>query len=90
MTRDELTAASDALESAAESTDSDAARERLSELAGQLERLSTADSGPDHGRLARIQSALNELEDGDGSDVATQLSEADDHINDYRSDLEGV
>jgi hypothetical protein len=90
MTREELGAASEALESAAESTDSDDARERLSELAAQLDRLSTADRGPDHGRLARIQSALDDIGSGDGNDVAAAISEADDHINDYRSDLEGV
>ncbi|MFC6974049.1 hypothetical protein ACFQL1_04165 [Halomicroarcula sp. GCM10025709] len=90
MTREELSAASEALESAAESTASDAARERLSDLAAQLDRLSTADRGPDHGRLARIQSALDDIGSGDGSDVAETLSVADDHIDDYRSDLEGV
>lgn len=90
MAREELADASEVLESAATDTGSDAARERLADLAAQLERLSTADRGPDHGRLARIQSALDDLEGGDGSDVAAQLSAADDHINEYRSDLEGV
>jgi len=90
MTRQELATASDELESAAEGTDSSDAAERLSELAGQLERLSTADRGPDHGRLARIQSALNDLSSGDGSDVAASIDAADDAINEYRSDLDGV
>lgn len=90
MTREELASASDLLESAAEDTASDDARERLSELAEQLDRLSTAEQGPDHGRLARIQSALNDLESGDGADVEATLEEADDQINEYRSDLEGV
>ncbi len=90
MTRDELATASDLLESAAENTGSDAASERLDELGGQLERLSTADRGPDHGRLARIQSALNDLQSGDGADVAGTIDDADGAINEYRSDLEGV
>ncbi|WP_135304071.1 DUF7553 family protein [Haloarcula amylovorans] len=90
MTREELATASDVLESAAEETDSDDANERLDELADQLERLSTADRGPDHGRLARIQSALSEIAGGDGEDVAETLDDADDKINEYRSDLEGV
>lgn len=88
--RDELATASSVLESAADETASDAAAERLGELADQLDRLSTADRGPDHGRLARIQSALNDLREGDGSDVGDALDEADDHINAYREDLEGV
>ena len=90
MTREELATASDLLESAAQDTASEDARDRLSDLADQLDRLSTADRGPDHGRLARIQSALADLEDGDGADVAATLEDADDQINEYRSDLEGV
>jgi len=90
MTHGELTKASDLLESAATDTGNDDARERLGDLAGQLERLSTADSGADHGRLARIQSALNELKRGDGADVTETIDEADDAINEFRSDLEGV
>ncbi|MFC7026435.1 hypothetical protein ACFQJ5_00590 [Halomicroarcula sp. GCM10025324] len=90
MTRDELATASDLLESAADDTENDDARERLASLADQLERLATADRGPDHGRLARIQSALADLEAGDGADVAATLEDADDQLNEYRSDLEGV
>jgi hypothetical protein len=90
MPRAELTTASDLLESAAADTENDAATERLGELAGQLERLSTADRGPDHGRLARLQSALNDLQSGDGADVAETIEEADDAINEYRAELDGV
>ncbi|WP_262178231.1 DUF7553 family protein [Haloarcula laminariae] len=90
MARKELATASDRLESAAANTGNDDAGERLGELASQLEGLSTADRGPDHGRLARIQSALNDLQSGDGGDVAETIDEADDAINEYRSDLEGV
>ncbi|MBX0323916.1 hypothetical protein EGH21_12835 [Halomicroarcula sp. F13] len=90
MTREELATASDLLESAADDTANDDASERLGDLADQLDRLSTADQGPDHGRLARIQSALNDVATGDGEDVADTIDEADDAINEYRSDLEGV
>ncbi|MDS0259104.1 hypothetical protein NDI56_06830 [Haloarcula sp. S1CR25-12] len=90
MTREELATASDLLESAASDADDADAADRLGDLAAQLETLSTADRGPDHGRLARIQSALHDLEGGDGEDVAETLSEANDAINEYRSDLEGV
>lgn len=90
MTRDELASASELLESAAEDTDSDEASERLAELADQLDTLATAEHGPDHGRLARIQSALNDLSSGDAEDVTGAIEDADDKINEYRSDLEGV
>lgn len=90
MTREDLATASDLLESAAEETDNGDASERLSDLAAQLDRLATADRGPDHGRLARIQSALADLGDGDGADVAGTLEEADDRLVEYRSHLEGV
>jgi len=90
MTRDELASASELLESAAEDTDSDEASERLAELADQLDTLATDERGPDHGRLARIQSALNDLSSGDAEDVAGTIEDADDQINEYRSDLEGV
>ena len=90
MTREELATASDELESAAEGTDDSAASDRLSDLAAQLRALSTADRGPDHGRLARIQSALNDLKTGDAADVKPSIDAANDAINEYRSDLEGV
>jgi len=82
----ELDTASDHLDAAAEATGDEAASERLAKLAEQLADLSTAD----HGRLARIQSALHELESGDAADVADSIETANDAINEYRSDLEGV
>jgi len=87
MTREELATASDLLASAAQdATDDDG--ERLSELSDQLDHLSTADEGPDHGRLARIQNALHDLEDGveDPDDIV----EAHEHVKEYRSGVEGV
>jgi tRNA A22 N-methylase len=86
----ELETASEHLEAAAEATGGAAASDRLADLAGQLSKLATADHGADHGRLARIQSALNDLENGDAADVADDIEAADDAINEYRSDLEGV
>lgn len=90
MTREELATAGDLLESAAETTDSDDGRKRLTDLAEQLDTLSTDERGPDHGRLARIQSALNDLSSGDAADVAGTIDEADEYINEYRTDLKGV
>lgn len=89
MTRDALRTASEHLESAADDTSGDAA-ERLADLADQLAALSTADRGPDHGRLARIQSALNDLSSGNAAAVANSIEAANDAINEFRSDLDGV
>ena len=90
MTRDELATASDHLDTAAAETGDDAASDRLGDLAGQLSKLADADRGPDHGRLARIQSALNDLKTGDAADVTDSIEAANDAINEYRSDLDGV
>ena len=90
MTRTELATAGDALEAAAEGTDDPAAAERLETLAGQLHDLAEAAEGPDHGRLARIQAALNEVEGDVSETVAGQIEDADDEINAYRETLEGV
>ena len=90
MTRDELATASELLADAAQSADNDDDSDRLSELADQIDRLSTADEGPDHGRLARIQNALHDLEDSAGEDAATTIAEAHEHVKEYRSGVEGV
>jgi hypothetical protein len=90
MPRTELADASDALQSAADTCDDEAARDRLTDLATQLDRLSTADHGPDHGRLARIQSALHDLRSDADDATADAIADANTSINAYRQDLEGV
>jgi len=90
MTRDELATASDLLESAADSTDDEDAAERLSSLSDQLSDLAVAERGPDHGRLARIENALNDLQSGASDDVAETIADAHDHVTEYRSGVEGV
>lgn len=90
MVRSELQDASERLESAAETCDDSDASERLTGLAEQLETLATADRGPDHGRLARIQSALAEIEADVDGDTQSEIEAADDRINEFRETLEGV
>lgn len=90
MTRTELATAGDALEAAAEGAADPEDAERLETLAGQLRNLAAADQGPDHGRLARIQAALNELGGDVSGAVAERIDDADDSINAYRETLEGV
>ena len=89
MTRDELVTASDLLESAAETANGDAA-DRLNDIAGQIERLATADRGPDHGRLARWQNALGEVKADVDEATAETIEEALDAIVAYRSTVDGV
>jgi hypothetical protein len=90
MTREELATASDLLGSAAESTDNDDSAERLESLSEQLDDLAEADRGPDHGRLARIENALNDLSESTGGDTAETINDAHHHVTEYRSGVEGV
>lgn len=89
MTREPLSRAADHVTTAGESID-DAAADRLTDLADQLDRLAIADRGPDHGRLARIESALHEVAEDADADVAGSIDDALDAIHDYRETLEGV
>ena len=52
--------------------------------------LAEAEQGPDHGRLARIQAAMHDLEGDAGDEALTAIEAANDAINDYREGLEGV
>lgn len=87
MTREELANASDLLESVDASGE---AADRLSDLADQLDRLSTADRGPDHGRLARIQTALGEIKADVDEEGTETIDEALSEILAYRETVEGV
>lgn len=91
MVREDLRAASDHLRAAAvAATDSDA-EERLYDQSDQLAELATADSGPDHGRLARITHALDDLADVVGDDDAEDsIQDARDRVEAYRETVEGV
>ena len=90
MTRSELASASDLLASAAEdATDADA-RDTLSELSDQLGRLADAERGPDHGRLARIEAKLDDVQTSASDDVAVAIDEALSEIHAYRETIEGV
>ncbi|MDG5776051.1 hypothetical protein VB773_14740 [Haloarculaceae archaeon H-GB2-1] len=90
MTRDELAEASDRLEAAADVSTDDESRDRLSDIAGQLDRLAEAERGPDHGRMARWQTALNELKESAGEDAVEDIDEAKSLISSYREGVAGV
>jgi len=87
MTRANLADASDTLASAVDETSDDDAAERLTSLADQLDSLATRDRDPDHGRLARIENALNDLED---SDVTEQVQSAHESVLAFRETVDGV
>jgi len=89
MTRENLANASDLLASAANSADDDAA-ERLTSLSEQLDTLADRDRGPDHGRLARIESGLDEIQADASDDVAATIEDALDAIRAFRETIEGV
>jgi DNA anti-recombination protein RmuC len=89
MTRENLATASELLASAANSTDDDAA-ERLTSLSEQLETLAERDRGPDHGRLARIESGLDEIQADASDEVAATIEDALDAIRAFRETIEGV
>jgi len=90
MTRENLQEASQHLESAAEAAENDDARERLHEQSDQLARLADRERGPDHGRLARHESAISDVADEEGGEVAEHVEAALSAIHAYRETIEGV
>jgi hypothetical protein len=90
MTRENLAAASDRLEAAAEATGDDDAADRLRDLAGQLDGLAERERGPDHGRLARIENALEDLSASVGESASAEIEAAHEAVIAYRETIEGV
>ncbi|MFW5935180.1 MAG: DUF7553 family protein [Halolamina sp.] len=90
MPREKLQTASEELRRASTAaTDVDRQR-RLYDLSDQFATLAAADSGPDHGRLARHLNALTELRDGAGADVTEHVDAAEAAITAYRETVDGV
>lgn len=90
MPDEDLQRASEHLASAASrSTDADR-RERIQDIADQLDRLASADHGPDHGRLARFENALLEIEEAADEEVVDEVTDAHEAVKKYRSGVEGV
>lgn len=87
MSTEHLRAAGEALDRAADGVaDTDRART----LADTLRSLADRRSGPDHGRLARIENALAELRDGAEGDAEDALDETKAHVEAYRETVPGV
>jgi len=89
MTRDELIAASESLETAAEEADGDLAA-KLSEQAETLATLADREKGPDHGRLAKIEHSLRSLKESASDKGADLIDDALGDVKAYRSTVEGV
>jgi hypothetical protein len=88
--RNELHAAAETLDDLrAEVSDAETA-ERVESFADQLRTMADADRGPDHGRLARLEHNLRDLQsDLDGEEAET-VGSALDHAKAYRETVEGV
>jgi len=86
--RETLATASDLLASAADDAGNHA--DRLRDLSDQLDTLADQDRDVDHGRLARIQSGLGEVQPDLDDDAAATIDEVNDEINAFRETIEGV
>lgn len=89
MVRDELSDASDNLREAAVSARAEF-EEQLYERSDELARLATADEGPDHGRLARITHALDDLAEDVEAETSEYVQQAKEKVREYRETVEGV
>jgi hypothetical protein len=89
MTREPLQRASEILQEASEAASGEAA-DRLQDQAAAFADHAESERGPDHGRLARHENHLHELEDDVGDDVRALIADAFDAIHDYRETIEGV
>lgn len=88
MSQEKLREASDVLREASESTDGEAS-ERLRTQADALAELADAKRGPDHGRVARHQQKLREIE-ATASEVGDGIERANALLDEYRETVEGV
>jgi CHASE3 domain sensor protein len=87
MAHEKLQRASEELQAAAEAAD-DEQRDRLEDQAEAFAKL--AETGADHGRLARHENALREIKAASGRDVVERVDAAMEAISAYRETIEGV
>ena len=90
MSRDELRAAGNSLAHANEGVEDSALTERIAGLADQLETLAEASRGPDQGRIARMENALDEIETELDGDARERVREAHEQLRAYRSTVGGI
>ena len=90
MSREQLSAASETLRTASEQASNEAAKQRLTKQADQLQELADAERGPDHGRLARHEHALGEIKALLGPKHQGHVDDALDEMRAYRETVEGI
>jgi hypothetical protein len=90
MGHDYLDDASDHLRNAAVATTDDDHEQRLSDHSERLAKLAATESGPDHGRLARITHALDELSADVGADAGEHVAAAKEDVAAHRETVDGV
>lgn len=90
MVREDLRAASDHLRAAAVAADDADTEQRLYDQSDALAKLATAASGPDHGRLARITHALDDIAGDVNEDARDAVADAKERVEAYRETVEGV
>ncbi|WP_207586325.1 DUF7553 family protein [Halomontanus rarus] len=91
MTTEPLATAARSLREASDAADDDEVTERLASQADQFERHADAESGPDHGQLARHEHILSSISDDEGDTaVAEHIGEALAAVRSYRETVEGV
>jgi hypothetical protein len=66
------------------------ASQRLEAAADQLDTLAERERGPDHGRLARIENALDDVRESVGADATAEIDAAHDAAVAFRETVEGV
>lgn len=88
MPHDDLVQANGALQAAAGSATDEGIAERLRDQASALQQLAYED--PDHGRMARHESKLQEIAEEADAGVADAIASALEHIQAYRETIEGV
>lgn len=88
--RTELRNAAEKLSEARNAASDPDAGERLESLAEQVEKMADADRGPDHGRLARLEHNLQDVQKDLDAEAADLVDEALSHERAYRETVEGV
>jgi len=90
MVREDLRAASDHLRAAAVAAEDAEHEQRLYDQSDTLATLATAENGPDHGRLARITHALDDVAADLEGEAAENVADAKERVTAYRETVEGV
>ncbi len=88
MSTEKIRDASAVLAEASRSVEGEEA-DRLKDQAESLSSLAERDRGPDHGRIARHQQKLKDIQ-GDHPSTADAVDEANALLNEYRETIDGV